>query len=119
MDTLEKYVQMMLSSPKEDEKHQDRYKMFTNSTAQQAQSDLHTHKQPLVNFEFPKHEISSADRDSIQLQEEDLLHESMTEAGRHKGAGEELQFYMSYSSFLHSQTVLSGTIHFDVRNIYN
>ena len=60
---------------------------------------IYTHKQPLFNFEFPKHEISSADRDSIQLQEEDLLHESMTEAGRHKGAGEELQFYMSYSSF--------------------
>ena len=42
VDTLEKYVQMMLSSPKDDEKHQDRYKMFTNSTAEQAQSDLHT-----------------------------------------------------------------------------
>lgn len=42
VDTLEKYVQMMLSSPKDDEKHQDREKMFTNSTAEQAQSDLHT-----------------------------------------------------------------------------
>lgn len=96
VDALEKYVQMMLSSPKDDEKHQDRYKMITNSTAEQAQSDLHTHKQPLFNFEFPKHEISSAHRDSIHLQEEDLLHESMTEAGRHKGAGEELQFYIIF-----------------------
>lgn len=34
VDTLEKYVQMMLSSPKDDEKHQDRYKMCTNSTVE-------------------------------------------------------------------------------------
>ncbi len=100
----------------------------TMCTAEQAHSDLCTQANNLCStLGFQKHEISSADRDSIESSCRRRI--CCTKAWRrqrwldwisfhaHGSGGWVAVLRVVYSFFLNSETVCSGTIHFDVWSI--